>query len=172
VVSKLKNMTMKNVLLVTFLLYSSFMISQDGLIVPPEIVKLAFEKGYPEKKAVWSIEYGSKVDDIRFEAKFTTNTQTKGFAQFDQNGIFKFYKEQISASKLPNNVKLYLDKNYPLNKVRTKVKSKAIIPARVVFCVTDARNVLKYEAYVKEDLKNYKAIFDEEGNYINRIQIK
>lgn len=163
---------MKNVLLFTFLLYSSFIISQEGLIVPPEIVKSAFEKEYPQKKALWSIEYGSKANDIRFEAKFSTDTKAIGFVQFDQNGIFKFYKEQILISKLPKNAKLYLDKNYPLKAIKTKAKSKAIIPARVVFCVTDAMSTVKYEASVKEDAKNYKVIFDADGNYINKVQIK
>ncbi|WP_343614775.1 hypothetical protein [Flavobacterium sp.] len=157
---------MKNVLLFTLLVCSSFMMSQAGIIVPPEKVRSAFEKKYPQKTAVWSIEYGNKDDDVRFEAKFDTDAQKKGYAQFDQKGNFKFFKEQISAVKLPSNAILYLNKNYPI-----KAKSKIETAARNVFFVTDALKTLVYEVTVRKEMKNYKVIFDTEGNYINRVQI-
>ncbi len=165
-------MTMKNIFLFIFFLCSSLIKAQGGIIVPPESVRTAFEQMYANKIAVWSIEYGNKIDDVRFEAKFNVTSKTKGYALYDQKGVFRSFREQISMTKLPKNAKLYLDKNYPIMPIKTKVKSKIKnLPAREVFFVTDAQNVIAYEVKVRNESKNYKAIFDADGNYINKVQI-
>lgn len=171
---------MKNILLIIAFLYSSLIIGQNGILVPPDNILKAFEKQYPQKKATWSMEYGQKEDDINFEAKFNVAKKTTGYALYDQRGVFKSYKELMSSTKLPKNAQVYLDTNYPVksnSKAKTKSKSKAkskavAAPVREVFNVVDAQGKTRYEVKTKKDNKTYNVIFDAEGNFVKTIQIE
>lgn len=167
---------MKKVLLFTAILYSSFLIGQNGILVPPKSITDAFEKQYPKKTVTWSMELGSSESDTNFEAKFNATAKTKGYALYDSRGNFKSYKEQVSSTKLPKDAQAYLDKNYPVKatsnpKAKTKSKTKPVPAAREVFSVVDAQNKISYEVKVKKDAKYYKVVFDSTGNYIKRVQI-
>ncbi|MBS7256586.1 hypothetical protein [Flavobacterium branchiicola] len=164
---------MKNVLLFGAFLYCSLTMCQNGVLVPPDNVIMAFEKQYPNnKQRTWTIEYGTD-DETRFEAKFKTAAKTTGYALYDQYGVFKSYKEQVTNTKLPKNAQLYLDSNFSV-KTKSKRKSKIIAKpiARETFSVIDAKNKLLYEVGVKKEGKNYHLFFDEQGNYIRTVQIK
>ncbi|MEP6930342.1 MAG: hypothetical protein ABI850_10025, partial [Flavobacterium sp.] len=74
---------MKNVFLILVFLCSGYLMAQEGVktkevVTPPEKIKFIFEKEYPNKVPVWSIEYvGDDNDEIRYEAKFNADNNTK-----------------------------------------------------------------------------------------------
>lgn len=158
---------MKNIFLFTAFLFSTFLIGQNsGVLVPPESVRMAFEKQYPKKTVIiWSMEYGETDDDIKFEAKFNETPQTKGYALYDGKGNFKSYKVQIILAKLPKNGQVYLKKNYPIN-AKTKLN-----PVKQIFLVQNDKNETRYEAGVIKDKKNYNVVFDKDGTFVRRVQI-
>jgi hypothetical protein len=164
---------MKKLLLFTTFLCCNFLIGQQSTLLPSENIVKAFEKQYPQKKPIWSMEFGKDENDINFEAKFTTAAKTQAYVTYDSDGNFKTYKEQISSAKLPKNIQLYLDTNYPVKtSPKSKVKTKAVpVTVREAYSVIDAKNKATYEVRVKKDGENYNLIFDTEGNLIKRIQI-
>lgn len=169
---------MKKLLLCTAFLCFNFLIGQQSILLPTENIVKAFEKQYPQKKPIWSMEYGKNENDIYFAAKFTTEVKTQAYAVYDSDGNFKKYKEQISSTKLPKNAQDYLDTNYPVkstssskSKSKSKSKTKATVPVREAYSAVDAKNKTTYEVKAVKDGKNYNLIFDEEGNLIKTIQI-
>ncbi len=150
----------------------------QAILLPSENIRNAFEKQYPQKKPIWTMEYGKNVDDIYFAAKFAVTAKTQAYAVYDSDANFKAYKEQIPSVKLPKEALLYLDANYPVKpsakpKSKSKAKTKAAPAATVreAYSVFDANNKTTYEVKAVKDGKNYKLIFDEEGNLIKTIQI-
>lgn len=175
---------MKRMLLILAFLWSNFLISQTGVLVPPESVTTAFAKQYPKKEAYWSMEYGSTGSDVYFEAKFNASAKVKGYALYDQHGNFKSYKEQVLSNTLPKIAVDYLNTNYPVkvvanSKTKGKSKSKAkplpvqsAAPAREVFSVIDAQKQKRYEVKVQKEGKTYYVIFDSIGEFIKRTLIQ
>ncbi len=152
---------MRNSILFIAFLYSSFLIAQKGMLVPPEAVTAAFEKQYPKKAALWSIEY-SQNDAVYFEGAFTTTEKTKAFVLYDSYGAFKSLKTQITVAKLPVNAQTYLKKNYP---VKGKVK-----PVGKILNVVDDKNTQTFIAEEKKDRKLYNIVFDSTGDFIKRTE--
>lgn len=172
------NITMKKLLLFKTLLCFNFLIGQQSILLPSENIVKAFEKQYPQKKPIWSMEYGKNENDIYFAAKFTTTGKTQAYAVYDSDANFKAYKEQISSAKLPQAVLAYLDANYPAkssskskSKSKTKTKAAPAAPVREAYSVVDAKNKTTYEVKAVKDGKNYNLIFDTDGNLIKTIQI-
>lgn len=163
---------MKNRFLFLVILCCNFLVAQSILLPSENIVK-AFDNQYPQKKPIWSMEYGKSNDDIRFVAKFKATGNTQAYAVYDSNGSFKSYKEQIASSQLPKNAMTYLDTNYPIKpNPKSKSKSKTVsVPVREAYSVVDAKNKTTYEVKVKKEGKNYSLIFDIEGNLIKTIEI-
>jgi hypothetical protein len=153
---------MKNIILLIAFLYSSFLIGQNGILVPPDAVLTAFAKQYSKKAVSWSIEYG-KNDGVYFEGSFTSDTKSKAFALYDSIGTFKSLKTQIPVTKLPVIAQTYLKKNYP---AKGKVKSVGRILSKI-----DDKNTQTYIAEVKKNKNQYNIVFDKEGNFIKRIEI-
>jgi len=154
---------MKNILVLIIFLYSSFLIGQKrSLLVPPEAVTASFEKQYPKKIALWSIEY-DKNDEIYFEGTFTTTGKNKAFVLYDSYGTFESLKTQILIKKLSLKAQNYLKKNYP---IKGKVR-----PVGRILAVIDDKNTQTYIAEVKKDKKLYNVVFDKEGEFIKRIEI-
>ncbi|KAF2327838.1 hypothetical protein [Flavobacterium ginsenosidimutans] len=151
---------MKKIILFAVFIYSNFLIGQGASIVPPENVVKAFENQYPKKKATWDIEYIGKGDDVIFEAKFSAAPKTIGLARYDQNANFKSYKVQILLAKLPKKAQSYLKANY-------SVKS-----FKQFFSVVDDLKEKTFEAGVTKDGKYYNVIFDQEGEFYKRTQIR
>ncbi|CAC9973171.1 hypothetical protein [Flavobacterium panici] len=167
---------MKNFYLFTAFLCFNFLIGQQSILLPSEKTVKAFEKQYPQKKPIWSMEYGKTENDIYFAAKFTVAVKTQAYAVYDSDGNFKKYKEQISSAKIPQNAQVYLDSNYPIksnskSKSKSKTKAKAVVLPREAYSVLDAKNKTTYEVKAVKEGKNYNLIFDEEGNLIKTIQI-
>ena len=151
---------MKHIYLFVFFIYSSFLIGQTGMLVPPENIREAFEKQYPKKKPIWDMEYSAKGDDVIFEAKFKETAKTTAYARFDKNGNFKAYKVQIALIKLPKKAQAYLKKNYGKKSFKT------------FFSVVNDLNVKTYEAGVVKSAKFYNIIFDQDGEFYKIIQIQ
>lgn len=150
---------MKSLFVSIAFFYSIFLIGQTKVVTPPEIVKIAFEKEYPNKKPVWSLEYvGDDNDEIRYEAKFNATTTTKALAVYDNWGVLKAYEMQIPLSQLPVKAQNYLKKNYA---------AKAI---REIAVVVDDKNKTTYEVGVEKDSKFYDVIFDKNGGFDVSIQ--
>jgi len=151
---------MKKVILFAIFIYSNFLISQNGILVPPENVRKAFENQYPSKKPIWDIEYSGKSDDVIFEAKFNDAPNILAFARYDKSGNFKAYKGQILVNKIPKKAQTYLKKNYPAKSLKQ------------FFSVVDNLNVRTYEAAVIKDSKFYNIIFDQNGEFNRKTQIR
>lgn len=124
------------------------------VITPPEEVRLAFEKEYPGKEAVWTEEYvGDDNDEIRYEARYNVDSKTKALAIYDNLGNMKAYELQIPLSQLPAKVQAYLKKNYP---------AKAI---REIAVVVDYNKITTYEVGITKDAKFYDIQFDKDGGF-------
>ncbi|WP_276381335.1 hypothetical protein [Flavobacterium sp. H4147] len=145
---------MKNVFLAVVLLYTSFLIGQNTEVTPPEIVKMKFEKEYQGKVPVWSLKYvGDDDDEIRYEAKYNTDKNTKALAVYDNLGVLKAYELQIPLSQLPAKAQSYLKKNYA---------AKAI---KEIAVVVDDKNQTTYEVGVEKNSKFYDVVFDKNGGF-------
>lgn len=158
--------TMKNLFLAVGLLFSSFLMAQKGTVsaapnkeyTPPDEILAVFQKEYPNKKAVWTMEYaGEDNDEIRYEAKFNTNN-TKALAVYDSAGALKAFVLEIPISQLPKDALDYLKKNYP---------EKSIHEAAVV---VDDKNQTTYEVGVEKDSLFYDIVFDSDGKFNVSIQ--
>lgn len=150
---------MRNLLLIVLFLSNGFLFAQEGInmkkvITPPEKVRFAFEKEYPGKTAVWSEEYvGDDDDEVRYEAKFNKDKNTKAVAIYDNSGVLKAFQLQIPLSKLPLSAQTYLKKNY---------SPKAI---KEIAVVVDDKNKTTYEVGVTKDSKFYDVVFDKDGDF-------
>lgn len=150
---------MKNVFLTFAFLCTSFLLAQEGttmkmVVTPPEKVKLAFEKEYPGKTAVWSEEYvGDDNDEIRYEAKYNVNNATKALAVYDNLGNMKAYELQIPLSQLPPKAQAYLKKNYAVKAIRE------------IAVVVDYKKITTYEVGIEKDAKFYDIQFDKDGGF-------
>ncbi|TDO99260.1 hypothetical protein EV145_107167 [Flavobacterium sp. 245] len=150
---------MKSLLLIILFLCQGFLFAQEGtnmkkVIKPPEKVQFAFEKEYPGKTAVWSEEYvGDDDDEVRYEAKFNKDKNTKAVAIYNNLGVLKAYQLQIPLSKLPQQAQVYLKKNY---------SPKAI---KEIAVVVDDKNKTTYEVGVNKDSKFYDVVFDKDGDF-------
>ncbi|MBF4508608.1 hypothetical protein IRZ83_18175 [Flavobacterium sp. JLP] len=149
---------MKNFLLVFLFLYSSLIIGQNGVspekITPPEKVLFTFQKEYPNKIPLWSVEYvGDDNDEIRYEAKFKTDTNAEALAVYDSLGVLKAFELQILLSQLPARAQTYLKKNYPANAIRE------------IAVVVDYKNETTYEVGVEKSSKFYDVVFDKNGGF-------
>ncbi|WP_289660927.1 hypothetical protein [Flavobacterium panacagri] len=151
---------MRTIILFSIFIYSSWAAGQGASIVPPDIVISTFEKQYPKKKAIWNVEYSGKNDDIIFEAKFSQPPKLVAYAQYDENGIFKVYKVQTPLLKLVKKAQVYLKTNYPVKSVKQ------------VFSVVDNVDKKRYEVGVIKDSKFYNLIFDQDGEFLKKVQIK
>ncbi|WP_163410792.1 PepSY-like domain-containing protein [Flavobacterium ajazii] len=150
---------MRRISLIFALFSFSFLMAQEGTnmkktVIPPEVVRVAFEKEYPGKTSVWSEEYvGDDDDELRYEAKYNVNNATKALAIYDNLGNMKAYELQIPLSKLPAKAQAYLKKNY---------SSKTI---KEIAVVVDDKNKTTYEVGVEKDSKFYDVIFDKNGGF-------
>lgn len=155
---------MKNLLLVMVCLYNGLLIAQNGIspdkiITPPEKVLFTFQKEYPNKIPVWSMDYvGDDNDEIRYNAKFKTDTKAEALAVYDNLGVLKAYELQIPLSQLPQKAQVYLKKNY---------SAKAI---REIAVVVDDKNQTTYEVGIEKDSKFYDVVFDKNGGFDVSIQ--
>jgi hypothetical protein len=149
---------MKNVLLLIAFLCSNFFIGQS-LLVPPDNVIRAFEKQYPDKKPIWDMELG-KNDEIKFVAAFKTADKKKKFVTYDSNGVFKTSKKQIAINQLPLKGQKYLKKNYNVKTVGQ------------ILAVVDNQNQTSYMAEIKSNKSMFNLVFDANGEFIKRIEIK
>jgi hypothetical protein len=150
---------MKNVLVAVFFLCSVFLMAQEGVnmkekITPPEKVLFTFQKEYPNKVPVWAMEYvGDDNDEVRYEAKFKTDTNQEALAVYDNLGVLKVYELQIPLSQLPAKAQAYLKKNY---------SPKAI---REVAVVVDYKSKTTYEVGIEKTGKFYDVVFDNNGGF-------
>jgi hypothetical protein len=150
---------MKNALVIVFFLCSGFLMAQEGVnmkekVTPPEKVLFTFQKEYPNKVPVWEMEYvGDDNDEVRYEAKFKTDTNAEALAVYDNLGVLKAYELQIPLSQLPAKAQAYLKKNYP---------AKAI---REIAVVVDYKNKTTYEVGVEKDSRFYDVVFDKSGGF-------
>lgn len=155
---------MRKVFIAIGLLFSSFLMAQEGtnmktVVIPPEKVKFAFEKQYPDKTPVWSEEYvGDDNDEIRYEAKFNADAKTKALAVYDNSGVLKAVETQIPLSQLPQKAQAYLKKSYPTSKIRE------------IAMVTDYKNKTTYEVGIEKEAKFYDVVFDKNGGFDVIIQ--
>ncbi|MEN2413237.1 hypothetical protein [Flavobacterium mesophilum] len=150
---------MKNLLLIILFSCNGFLIAQEGtnmkkVITPPEKVKFTFEKEYPGKTAVWSEEYvGDDDDEVRYEAKFNKDKNTKAVAIYDNSGVLKAFEQQIPLSKLPASAQAYLKKNYSPKEIKE------------IAVVMDDKKKTTYEVGVKKGSKFYDVVFDKDGDF-------
>lgn len=150
---------MKNIFFIIAFLYTSFLIGQNGtspdkVVTPPDKVLYTFQKEYPGKKAVWTMKYvGDDDDEIRYEAKYTTDKKANALAVYDNLGVLKAYELQIPLSQLPPKAQLYLKNNYPANAIKE------------IAVVVDDKSKTTYEVGIRKDSKFYDVVFDKNGGF-------
>ncbi|HEY6143598.1 MAG TPA: hypothetical protein VIV55_09320 [Flavobacterium sp.] len=155
---------MKNLFFAISLLFSGFLMGQNGItpnneITPPEIVLANFQKEYPNKVPVWSSEYvGEDNDEIRYIAKFNTINNSKALAIYNISGKLKAFVLAIRINQLPGDALTYLRRNYP---------EKAIHEANVV---VDDKKQTTYEVGVDKNALFYNIVFDTDGKFDVIIQ--
>lgn len=150
---------MKNVLVAVLFLCSGFLLAQEGTnmkekVTPPEKVLFTFQKEYSNKVPVWAMEYvGDDNDEVRYEAKFKTDTNQEALAVYDNLGVLKAYELQIPLSQLPAKAQTYLKKNYAPNAIRE------------IAVVVDYQSKTTYEVGVEKAGKFYDVVFDKNGGF-------
>lgn len=155
---------MKNLIFALACFCSSFLMAQNrimptGVITPPEKVRFTFEKEYPGKVPVWSIDYvGDDNDEIRYEAKFNATATSKALAVYDNLGVLKAYELQIPLSQLPTKAQAYLKNNYSAQAIRE------------IAVVVDYKNKTTYEVGIEKDNNFYDVVFDKNGGFDVIIQ--
>ena len=117
----------------------------------PAVVKEAFQKEFPAKKAKWGMEDGG------YEAEFKINGSDAS-AVYDKNGHRKALEIAIKTKELPTAVTDYLKKNYAANKITEAAK------------ITDDKNIITYEAEIGKDGKSYDVLFEANGKFIKIAQ--
>ncbi|MBK9985150.1 MAG: PepSY-like domain-containing protein [Saprospiraceae bacterium] len=117
--------------------------------VVPQVVLQAFAKEYPGTKATWDAEDGG------FEAMFTVNG-VESSANYSKTGVRESSEVEINVTDLPAAVTSYVKANYAAYKLTEAAK------------MTDAKNVVTYEAEVKKDGKSMDLIFDSTGKFIKQ----
>ena len=120
-------------------------------ITVPAVVKMAFAKEFPDKKAKWGTEDGG------YEAEFKINGSDAS-AVYDKKGHKKAVEMTIKTAELPASAIIYLKTNYPKTKITEAAK------------ITDDKNVVTYEAEIGKDGKTYDALFDSSGKFIKIVE--
>jgi hypothetical protein len=150
--------------MVTFifiLVFSLKMVGQEKpkeKIVPPMIVKIAFEKEFPKETPTWTTDFGAEdLDQIRYEAKFKSSN-SRGLAVYDNEGNLKAYEVLIQKKDIPSNIVNYLKSNYANFKIDEASKVK------------NDKNEITYEIGIVLDGKFYDAVFDHEGDFLEITQ--
>jgi hypothetical protein len=150
---------MKDIVLVFVFLCSSGLMAQSIIndnkaVTPPETVRFAFEKEYPNKKAIWALEYvGDDNDEIRYEGKFKTNENASALAVYDNLGNLKAFELQIPLSQVPQKAQNYLKKNNAANAIRE------------IAVVVDSNQKTTYEVGIEKDARFYDVVFDKNGGF-------
>ena len=117
----------------------------------PAVVKEAFAKEFPAKKAKWGAEDGG------YEAEFKINGSDAS-AVYDKKGHRKALEITIKNSELPSNALEYLKKNYPTNKITEVAK------------ITDDKDVVTYEVEIGKNGKSYDVLLDANGKFIKIVE--
>lgn len=144
---------MKRIFLAVVIAFSITMAAQtkSKKSAVPTVVKQAFAKEFPSKKATWSTE------DKGFEAEFNMN-DTGASAVYDKNGHRKELETEIKINELPANAVTYIKANYPTSRIAEVAK------------ITDDKNVITYEAEIKKGRKAYDVLFDNKGQFIKILE--
>lgn len=150
--------------LITFILIlfcSMKMVGQEKQIekiVPSIEVKTAFERDFPKEIPTWTKDFGGEdLDQIRYKAKFKTNT-SEGLAVYDNMGILKAYEVFIQKKDIPSNAVRYLNSKYEKFTIGEASKVKT------------AKNKTTYEVGIVRDGKFYDTVFDHNGAFLEIIQ--
>ena len=120
----------------------------------PESVKAGFSKKYPSAKAEkWEKEGND------YEAEFDLN-KVESSAVFDASGKFKELEQEIKISELPKQVPEYCTKNYAGYKLSEAAK------------IIDASDKMSYEAEMSKGKEHFDALFDQNGNFLKKGEVK
>lgn len=150
---------MKKVFWLAVLLFSNFIIGQKpSVLLPPDNIVTIFKNQYPDKAAIWSLEY-VKDNYVNYVAEFNYGPKIKAYALYNSDGVFKFCKKQIVTTQLPPKAQKYLAQN---NMVKSITQSYSVI--------TDI-NEESYITGVKINKQLYRIVFDKEGEYMTRIKV-
>lgn len=117
----------------------------------PKVVTEAFAKEHPNTKVTWDVESDG------YEAEFKLNGKDAS-VNYDKKGNKLASEIEISLSEMPKKALNYIVTNFPKNKIKETAK------------ITDANNVITFEAELKIDGKNCDLIFDALGNFIKVIK--
>ena len=127
-------------------------------IIPSIEVKIAFEKDFAKEIPEWTKDFGGEdFDQIRYKAKFKTNT-SEGLAVYDNIGNLKAYEVSIQKKDIPANSINYLNKKYENFTISDASK------------VRNDKNEITYEVGIVRDRKFYDIVFDNNGYFLKIIQ--
>lgn len=116
---------------------------------PPEAVKKAFEKKFPD---VTKVKWG-KENSKTWEAEFTVNS-TKLSANFSSDGTWEETESEIPVTQLPSAVTASIEKQYP--------KWKISGAAKIEYSNRD----IHYEADLISGRKKKEVVYKEDGSAV------
>ena len=117
----------------------------------PLIVKQAFEKEFPGKKASWEVENGN------YEAEFDID-QTHASVTYGHDGVRLEMEIEIAMNLMPPAALIFMKQKHAGIKIKETSK------------ITDKNNIITYEAEIKNEGKSIDVIFDDQGKFIKETE--
>jgi hypothetical protein len=119
-------------------------INNNGI---PENVLKTFNQNYPEAKNVeWEMEGNN------YEAVYTENNLERSIV-YNKEGVIILTESQINITDLSDNIKNYINENYPASEIEKAEKE-------------DSNEGIFFEVEVKNDDEKVVLVFDSNGNFL------
>ncbi|GAB4251002.1 MAG: hypothetical protein Kow0079_04650 [Vicingaceae bacterium] len=119
-------------------------INNNGI---PENVLKTFNQNYPEAKNVeWEMEGNN------YEAVYTENNLEKSIV-YNKEGVIILTETQINITDLSENIKNYINENYPASEIEKAEKE-------------DSNEGVFYEVEIINDNDEVELVFDSNGNFL------
>lgn len=119
-------------------------INNNGI---PENVLKTFNQNYPEAKNVeWEMEGNN------YEAVYTENNLERSIV-YNKEGVIILTESQINTTELSENIKNYINENYPASEIEKAEKE-------------DSNEGVFYEVELVNDNDEVELVFDSNGNFL------
>lgn len=127
-------------------------------ITPPLEVVKQFEKAFPKIDPHWDKTYrGEDFTELNYDADFAIGGKNMS-AVYNVFGVFKVLECELSLNEIPSNIRQYLSKNYPENKIVRSLK------------IMNNNNKVTYEIGIKINDRLSDALFDAQGDFLSIVE--
>ncbi|WP_298221324.1 hypothetical protein [Flavobacterium sp.] len=152
---------MKRILSTIFIFFFAVCMAQnkevEKIIPPLEVIK-QFEKAFPKIEPHWDKTYrGEDLTELNYDANFAIGGKNMT-AVYTVFGVFKVLECELSQDEIPSNIRQYLSKNYPENKIVRSLK------------IMNNNNKVTYEIGIKINDRLSDALFDAQGDFLSIVE--